>query len=202
MKERTDMPSERPSDDSVSPVPFRLPKCNPLLRNKGKVSATPVLKRDNMRQIKQRKRHSDRLNTARCNGEFKDYIGNTLHTSVGSLNISKTYEESKCVKLHKLEGDRDALNKTTSLEFDSKDPANAKPCLPRETYAESKNKLLTSKCVEEFFFGKSYREELAQLLDPASRDAPQPYKYQIEAIEKTAKGRFPLVDSGMARSKL
>lgn len=202
MKERTDMPSERPSDDSVSPVPFKPPKHNPLLRNKGKVSATPAIKRNNMRQGKQRKRHSDRLNTARCNREFKDYVGNAVYTSVGSLNLSKTYEESKCVKLHKLEGDRDALNKTTSLELDSKDPTNTKHSFPKETYAESKSKLLASKCVEEFFFGKGYREELAQVLDPASRDAPQPYKYQIEAIEKTAKGRFPLAESGIAMGKL
>jgi predicted DNA-binding protein (UPF0278 family) len=88
------------------------------------------------------------------------------------------------------------LNKTTSIDLDLKERIAIKCYIPKETYAELKGELMLPECLKEFFQRHEYQRELTEVINCIPKNSPAPFKYQIETIEKIAKGKFPLVETG------
>jgi len=109
---------------------------------------------------------------------------------------TNAHEEHKSLKLHELEGDP-GPSITNSLDIGSKEQISSKHRIPKETYTEVKGKLMLSECLKEFFQNDKYQREVIELSNCLPKDSPDPFKYQIETIEKIAKEKFPLVETGI-----
>ena len=109
---------------------------------------------------------------------------------------ANAHEEYKNIKFRELEGDP-SLSKASTVVVGSKEKIPNKHCIPKETYTQAKGKLMLSECLKEFFQNDKYQREVIELSSCLPKASPVPFKYQIETIEKNAKEKFPLVETGI-----
>lgn len=74
-KEKIDLPNERQNSDTNSIIPVNSINNNPLLRNKGQVSKTPVCKYDKVMHVIKDNYWSHQPNSERLKANSKDSIG-------------------------------------------------------------------------------------------------------------------------------